>query len=89
MRTMLVITSLIALSFSVWGQSTYSNATQDPGTNAKGNSQGFTGYINRDMENDNVDFSGAMDDSGTLPNDYQEIKTIKDKEEERPVKKTR
>lgn len=82
MRTMLIVTSLIALSFSVWGlESTYSNANQDPGSNAKGNSQGFTGFINRDMENEEVEFSGSVDDSGTLPPDYKELTPLKSDEE--------
>ena len=83
MPAFLIITSIIALGLSVWGQSTFSSSNQDTYSQSKGNSQGFTGHINSDMEDRDIDFSGSMDNGRTVPNDYREIYVPKEEEEDR------
>lgn len=72
-------TILLALMFfgtEVWSQSTYSSAKQDD-TGALGN-QGETGYMNKDLEKQEMEFSGEVDDSYTQPtNPIRNIRDVK------------
>jgi hypothetical protein len=66
---------LLLITSTAIAQSSYSSADQNTQNNDEG-SQNDTGYVNKDLENDDVEFSAEMDGTAPMPQNQEEPKEL-------------